>query len=127
MREPLWMLTKQWQLSELEGDDTSSPVTAKLSAVTTEINKYRAREHSVQAFEKGVPMEAKVEQQPFPVYTLEQDLSLDLRLLMSRRWLWVLQERKLFDDSVRRFFLEHYGFRQPDPTKKIRCHHLCPS
>ncbi|TWV93600.1 hypothetical protein FEF09_26915, partial [Chitinophaga pinensis] len=34
VRDALWMLTRQWQLGEFEGDDAGSPVTAKICTST---------------------------------------------------------------------------------------------
>src|SRR5215204_7667891 len=54
VRDAMWMLTRQWQLGEFQGDDAGSPVTAKLCTSTLEVNKYKANGQSVQAFEKSV-------------------------------------------------------------------------
>jgi hypothetical protein len=117
VRDALWMLTKQWQLGEFEGDDAGSPVTAKISTITNEIDKYKADDRAVQAFDKQVPFETKVEQRPLPFSTLEQEISLDLRLMMGRRWFQLLKANGLLN-ATKQFFLDHYGFAKPDPTKK---------
>src|SRR5688572_21842073 len=70
VRDALWMLTKQWQMGEFEGDDAGSPVVAKLCTSIAEVDKYRADGKDVQAFDKEVPFEAKVEQRPLPFTTL---------------------------------------------------------
>src|ERR1044071_8603130 len=59
VRDALWMLTKQWQMGEFEGDDAGSPVVSKLCTTTSEVNKYKANGHDVQPFDKDVPFEAK--------------------------------------------------------------------
>ena len=41
VRDPLWMLTKQWQMGEFRGSDAGSPVFAKLQMDTTRLTKYR--------------------------------------------------------------------------------------
>lgn len=115
VRDPLWMLTRQWQLGEFEGDDAGSPVIAKLCTSTIEVNKYKANGQSVQAFEKSVPFEAKVEQRPIPFSTFQQDISLDLRLIMGRRWLKILDNAGFLVAGVKQFFLDHYGIKTPDP------------
>src|SRR5262245_31969529 len=60
VRDALWMLTKQWQLGEFEGEDAGSPVVCKLSTTTSEIEKYCADGHAVQPFPKDVPFETLV-------------------------------------------------------------------
>jgi hypothetical protein len=117
VRDALWMLTRQWQMGEFEADDAGSPVTTRLCTETTIVDKYKADEQPLQAFDTDVPFEAKVEQRPLPFATLEQELSLDLRLVMGRRWLQLLKDAGLLSDDVRKFFLSHYGIRKPDPTK----------
>jgi hypothetical protein len=117
VRDAMWMLTKQWQMGEFEGDDAGSPVTAKLCTSTAEIEKYKAADQDVQAFDKKVPFEAKVEQRALPFSTLEQSLSLDLRLIMGRRWFQLLDKAGLLA-STKKFFLDHYGIRKPDPKKE---------
>src|SRR6266542_1077481 len=115
VRDALWMLTKQWQLGEFEGEDAGSPVVCKLSTSTSEIEKYQADNQAVQPFQKEVPFEAMVEQRPLPFSTLEQDISLDLRLIMGRRWMQLLKERALLA-ATKQFFLDRYGFKKPDPA-----------
>ena len=41
VRDPLWMLTKQWQMGEFRGSDAGSPVYAKLMIDTTRLTKYQ--------------------------------------------------------------------------------------
>src|SRR5215469_18704796 len=60
VRDPLWMLTKQWQMGEFRGSDAGSPVFAKLAVSTTRLTKYRPDAQAVQLFEYEVPLEAKV-------------------------------------------------------------------
>lgn len=127
VRDALWMLTRQWQLGELEGDDAGSVITAKLCRSTIELDKYKAGEHDVQPFDKDVPFEAKVEQRPVPFTTLQQDISLDLRLVMGRRWFKLLKDEGLLDANMKKFFLDHYGIKKPDPEVKADaaiCAHL---
>lgn len=115
VRDALWMLTRQWQLGEFEGDDAGSAVTAKLCTITTELDKYKADDQSVQPFDKSVPFEAKVEQRPLPFATLQQEISLDLRLIMGRRWLHLLKDKGLLV-TTKQFFLDRYGIKKPNPA-----------
>jgi len=117
VRDALWMLTKQWQMGEFEGEDAGSPVVAKLCTTTSEVDKYKADNNTVQPFDKDVPFEAKVEQRPLPFSTLRQEISLDLRLIMGRRWMQLLKKEGL-SGPTKQFFLDHYGFKKPDPTRE---------
>ncbi|HEX6124576.1 MAG TPA: hypothetical protein VFZ23_04315 [Pyrinomonadaceae bacterium] len=126
VRDALWMLTRQWQLGEFEGDDAGSPVTAKLCTSTIELDKYEANGNGAQPFDRTVPFEAKVEQRPIPFSVFQQDISLDLRLIMGRRWLRILKNAGFLTAAMRQFFLDHYGIRKPDPdleTDAVICAH----
>lgn len=87
VRDPLWMLARQWQLGEFIGDDAGSPVFAKLHIKTTQLTTYTPRDGAAQAFDDSMPLESRVEQRPIAFTAGTQRLSLDLRLLMGRQWL----------------------------------------
>ncbi|MCB9081828.1 MAG: hypothetical protein H6555_08980 [Lewinellaceae bacterium] len=90
VRDPLWMLSRQWQLGEFEGDDAGSPVLAKLHVAQTQLTKYQPREGEVEPFASTIPLEARVEQLPLPLEAGGQALGLDIRLLVGRHWLKLL-------------------------------------
>lgn len=112
IRDPLWMLTKQWQMGEFKGDDAGSPVTAKVHFETTQLTRYRAADNPVQAFEEDVPLEAKVEQRHIPFNAGNEMRSLDLRLLMGRRWLRLAGD---LEPGLAAQYISLYGIAQPDP------------
>lgn len=105
VRDPLWMLTRQWQVGEFQGDDAGSPFFAKVQLARTELTKYRPREHPAQHFDDSLPLEGEVERRPV-------SLRLDLRLLMGRHWL------KLIADvaDYRKEFVDAYRITAPDPA-----------
>ena len=107
VRDALWMLTKQWQMGEFRGSDAGSPVFAKLQVATTRPTKYRPDDKATQLLGDDVPFEAKVEHRPIP-------LTLDLRLLVGRQWL------ALVDDvgNYRKAFVDAYPIVAPDPAKR---------
>jgi hypothetical protein len=43
IRDPLWMLSRQWQVSEFEGEDAGSPVRADLSVAEDELSRVALR------------------------------------------------------------------------------------
>ena len=79
IRDPLFLLTKQWQMGEFQGDDAGSPITAKVDIQTTRLTKYKPAGHPAEPFADDVPLEAKVEQRPIPFGSAGQPLSLDIR------------------------------------------------
>src|SRR5262245_33048610 len=61
VRDALWMVTRQWQMGELRGDDAGSPIFAKVRLTSTRLRKYRAGDHDVEPFDDSVPLETQVE------------------------------------------------------------------
>lgn len=61
VRDPLWMLTRQWQLGEFDGEDAASPVKAQLVAYHTELNRYAPVQQAASGFDKNIPLEVRAE------------------------------------------------------------------
>jgi hypothetical protein len=116
VRDPLWMLTKQWQMGEFEGDDAGSPVLAKVRMDTSMLTRYQADSHLPQDFPQELALEAQVEQKSLPFSLDKQKISLDLRLLMGRRWKQILAANDPANPYYA-FTLKHFAFALPDPTK----------
>ncbi|MGZ0020384.1 hypothetical protein [Nitrosomonas sp. wSCUT-2] len=118
IRDPLWMLCKQWQTGEFKGDDAGSPIFAKVHMATTELTKYQPGDAAVQDFDRSAPLEAIVEQRPFPYSGQQHILSLDIRLLMGRQWLKYLQSAGL--SALKPQYLQHAGYQitEPDPANR---------
>lgn len=115
VRDPLWMLTKQWQMGEFRGDDAGSPAFAKIQMATTQLTKYQANENAVQSFDNDMPLEAKVEQKKIPFHQSGEKVSVDIRLLMGRQWL------KMIDAGFagqKNEYIKKYYFDIPDPENK---------
>ncbi|MEM9149297.1 MAG: hypothetical protein AAGB19_02435 [Cyanobacteria bacterium P01_F01_bin.3] len=113
VRDPLWMLCKQWQMGEFLGDDAGSPIFAKVHMGSTQLTKYQPDDHAARPFSDAVPMEAQVENRPIPFAIGDQYISLDLRLMMGRHWL------KLVNQFVGNFdaeYIQQYPVAEPDPT-----------
>src|SRR5215472_7795545 len=88
--DPLWMLARQWMFGEFKGEDTGSPITAKLAVRTAKLDGVRAPGSAFAAYEDALPLEARVERQPF-----EPDV--ELRGRLGRQW------RKILDAAGNAF------------------------
>jgi hypothetical protein len=110
VRDALWMLTKQWQMGEFEGDDAGSPVFSKIHLTTSSLTHYQAAEESTQSYEPYIPLEVKAEQKKIPFTRNSYKISIDIRLQMGRYWLKLLQKKSLAFQSV---FINEYGFELP--------------
>ena len=88
IHDPLWMLTRQWQFGEFQGEDTASAVFAKIMMETTRVNKFRHRDGSVSNYDESAPMESFVERMPV-LYDLR------FRARAGQHWLRLLKNTSL--------------------------------
>lgn len=93
VRDPLWMLTKQWQIGEFFADDAGSPVFAKALMRTSALTKYQTGGGQSQAYDQATPLEAKAEQRSIEWQWNQQKMRFDLRAQLARQW------RKLLTDA----------------------------
>lgn len=73
VHDPLWLLGRQWQIGEFQGEDTGSPVEASVSVTTDPITQYRLDSPTAagkpkpyqnhDTTESDLPLEALVERQ----------------------------------------------------------------
>lgn len=115
VRDPLWMISRQWQMGEFIGDDAGSPVLAKVHMETSALTRYRGGDGPAVDFENDVPLEVKVEHQSIPFTQAGQSISLDIRLLMGRHWLKLV--RGVAPD-LPAAYVGAYGFEEPDPASE---------
>lgn len=99
IRDPLWMLTKQWQTGEFEGDDAGSPILAKVLMHKERFNKYKSANGDAENYNNDIPLEGLVEQLPLPFVYDDKDALLDLRIMMGRYWLKLINADKSLSDQ----------------------------
>ncbi|WP_286970138.1 hypothetical protein [Flavobacterium sp. UBA4854] len=114
VRDALWMLTKQWQMGEFKANDAGSPVFAKIHITSSNLQKYKAADHSLQDFDKNIPLEVKVEQKKIPFVRDGKKISLDIRLQLGKYWLKLL---KLKSPAYYDVFLEKFQFVLPQNNR----------
>ena len=122
IRDPLWMLTKQWQMGEFEGCDAGSPVFAKLLLQTTRLTKYRPAGGAAQLFDAATPLETKVERRPVPMHRQQRILTLDLCLVMARQWFALIAGIA----DYRAAYMTAYPIAVPDPTQSRQRRRVFP-
>ena len=59
--DPLWMLGRQWQFGEFQGEDTGSATLAKVALETTTISKFQSGTDMAEVYSDDIPLETKVE------------------------------------------------------------------
>jgi hypothetical protein len=122
VRDALWMLTRQWQMGEFGGDDAGSPVLARACIDVSSINRYQAGPGpgAVEDLTLAQPLEAKVERRAVPLRAGAQYLSLDLRLIVGRRWFKLLAREAAAPGGLsadyRAAYLAQYPVAVADPT-----------
>ena len=87
VRDPVWMLARQWQFGEFRGEDAGSPISATYHLWTTQPTRYRAREEAATDLPDRLPLEAVVEARPVPFAIGPDRAGLDLRIAMGRQWM----------------------------------------
>ena len=80
IRDPLWMLTRQWQIGEFLGEDSASPAYAQIMARRAPFQKWRPMKGTqlslLDPFANQLPLEPVTESEPFS----PRDLSLQVEL-----------------------------------------------
>lgn len=64
--DPLWMLARQWQLAEFQGEDAGSPIWSRLDGDIGRLSRYQAGDGSAEPIDYQhlqMPLEAFVEQE----------------------------------------------------------------
>jgi hypothetical protein len=114
VRDALWMLTKQWQMGEFNGDDAGSPVFAKVHITSSHVDTYNAAKKGAQSFEPNIPLEVKAEQKKIPFVRGDKEVSTDIRLQMGKYWLMLLKKESLNFSAE---YIKQYKFTLPAKTR----------
>lgn len=72
VRDPLWMLTRQWQFGEFAGEDAASCVTSRIAFQHETIDRLAFRGQKAFPFDpQTIPLETRVERERIPVTVRE--------------------------------------------------------
>ncbi|MEL7122946.1 MAG: hypothetical protein AAFO07_26090 [Bacteroidota bacterium] len=86
VRDPLWMLSRQWQFGEFEAEDVGAPIFARIDWNNTRINKISLDpSQESTAINQEIPLEAEVER-----VQIEPDIY--LRVEMGRHFVRLLKK-----------------------------------
>lgn len=119
VRDPLWMLTRQWQFGEFKGEDAGSAVKARVQLNTSKIDRYAVKSENpdVIGFENAVPydqsfpLEIEVEREPVLTNGPEPGSSdIVLRGQMGRHWMRMLRQAGMGSPDVKTAIVERFGF-----------------
>ena len=75
VRDPLWFITRQWQMGEFLAEDAASPAYVEIASAYGSLTDWKTPSGTPQPIPAGVPLEPLVEREP-----LTPDLSLSVEL-----------------------------------------------
>lgn len=104
IRDPLWMLCRQWQFGEFQGEDAGSATTAKVQVQAARLNRYAGRSMQAAGYNDSLPLEVRVEREP-----VQFDLVMCAKL--GRYWLKLIQPIGNF----KALYTSRFGFLEPSP------------
>jgi hypothetical protein len=120
--DPLWMLARQWQVAEFQGEDTGSPVMARWRGESAPISRYYAgaikKDTNISAPRydaSAMPLEALVERQP--LHGAADQGSLRLAVESGMHFLRMLDAQPM-SRSYRADFLKLYAVLPPTDTER---------
>ena len=112
VRDPLWLLARQWQVGEFQGDDAGTPVAARLELSVAPVNRYQAGlEGPAQPYDsRQIPLEALVEQERVrPVDGFDLRLAAEAGLYFMR-----LLKNDDLEERYRAAYLAQYPLPEPE-------------
>lgn len=125
VRDALWMLTRQWQMGEFQGDDAGSPILSKVWMDKTRLGKFQPGDAAVEDFDDSLPLETKAEKRPVPFHAGDTELALDIRLFMGRYWAKLLRKHG-YPPNLLREYRRQFRVNAPDPDDPDD-HYYCSS
>ena len=114
VRDALWMLTQQWQMGEFNGEDAGSPASMRASIATTRLTRFKPGAAAAQDFNDLLPFETQIERRPVKYSIGADTVALNLRVLLGRRWLRLIQGIGDYAD----LYIGKYSIELPNPTRR---------
>src|SRR6185295_16891849 len=139
VRDPLWMLTRQWQFGEFDGEDAASCVTSRIAFQHETIDRLAFRNENAFAFDPAaIPLETRVERERIPLTVREKTTGeVFSDVLFATQWgkqlLRLLRDAGLqghYDEYLSKFPIrvlpdtaggENAELKDPDATEIVAC------
>jgi hypothetical protein len=101
VRDPLWMLSRQWQFGEFKGEDAGMPVRAKVLVESSPISSIGFKDDPRQPYNPDQPLEYVVEH-----HEIEPNLMMSLYL----GHIWIIQLEEILKEinTVDKTFIEDF-------------------
>lgn len=87
VRDPLWMLTRQWQFGEFAGEDAASCVTSRIAFEHEQLDRVAFREEQAFPYDpQSIPLETRVERERVPLTVRETGGDVFSDVLFAVQW-----------------------------------------
>jgi hypothetical protein len=87
IRDPLWMLTRQWQMGEFEAEDTGSAIDARLLTKQIHVDRIAFDHTTGRMYSDEIPMETFVERETLAFKNNDLSITYGLRVKMGHYFL----------------------------------------
>ena len=111
VRDPLWLLCRQWQFGEFAGEDAGSPVKTRLLAETTTLSRMALRNGPWKAYDANLPVQPLIERSAF-------ELDFMMSLYVGQRFLKQIIAEFGAGDSLVGAVRAQYAFAAPAVAQK---------
>jgi len=102
--DALWMLTRQWQFGELQGEDTGSAIFSKIYMKTTAITQIKTANGTAQPFDDSIPLEERIENMP---YKLDFKSKTDAAYVFLRSIDHAAENHSMSSTNSSKFYRDH--------------------
>ena len=125
--DPLWLLARQWQLGEFEGEDNGSPVLARWNGESAPLTRYFAgaiapkTQIKAPKYDPGMPLETLVEREPVRPAQKQKSPAEKLRLAAEagQQFLRMLDQQPISKPSLDKYhdaFVREFSFTPEQRT-----------
>jgi hypothetical protein len=97
IRDPLWLLTRQWQMGELEAEDAGSAIDARLSTSQLHLDRIALGGGNGHSYDENIPLETVVERE-----SILNAFPYALKVQVAQFFL------KLHTDALRNAYIQKY-------------------
>jgi len=105
VRDPLWFLTRQWQMGEFQGEDAGTASKVSLRTEVSTLSLFRDGSGHVARYDPGTPLEAVVEQE-------ERPWGYRSRVQAGLQWARILSQDGV-EQAIRDYFFQRHVFDLP--------------
>ena len=106
IRDPMWMLARQWQTGEYQGEDAGTAVEAKFELETSTLTTFKSGNGVTMPYDDSVPLEVRVERETLP-------LDLFTQIQIGRTWFKLLKAQGLLNSANENLYLTNCTYTPP--------------